>query len=102
MKTSSNPDETTASDPPVTLADLIDSGYSEHFAIQLKLSQDLAEPIFYSFDDEDRRNWGQRVLIYDRKIELGPRVLPVDGYASHWINESFRLICLPPQLPPQI
>lgn len=78
-----------------TLSSLINSGYSPYYAIQLDLDGIFAEPEFYVFDEEDRRNWGN-TMMFRGDIVLGDDQPPVAGYVSDGIDSLFRLICLEP------
>ncbi|MBB4229307.1 hypothetical protein [Rhizobium mongolense] len=80
----------------LTLSELIDSGYSQYFAVQLNLDSQIDDPDFFVFDEEDRRRWGDTVMFRDREIALGDDVSPITGYASRWISPLFRLICVEP------
>ncbi len=77
------------------LADLIDCGYSDRFAVQLEFSREIEDIQFFVFDDEDRRNWGDTLLAFD------PRIMRSEsgwggGYASCWMGGHHRLICVAP------
>ncbi|TCU15118.1 hypothetical protein [Rhizobium sullae] len=80
----------------LTLSELIDSGYSQYFAVQLNLDSEIDDPDFFVFDEEDRRLWGDTVMSMDTDITFADDRPPVRGYTSHWISPLFRLICIEP------
>ena len=78
--------------PSTTLSALIDSGYSASFGIQFYPADKFHEPEVYTFDSEDRRNWGNTEMFACR-LHLWDSCEPLPCYASAWIGSLHRLVC---------
>ncbi|MBY5371454.1 hypothetical protein [Rhizobium leguminosarum] len=76
------------------LAELIDSGYSQCFGIQLSHDYQMDDSDFYLFDELDRELWGDTLLSFDAQIMRSKAGSSVTGYASEWQDNHHRLICV--------
>ncbi|UIK01551.1 hypothetical protein LZK82_30940 (plasmid) [Rhizobium leguminosarum] len=76
------------------LSDLIYSGYSQCFGIQLSHDYQMDESDFYLFDERDRELWGDTLLSFDAQIMRSNAGSSVTGYASEWQDGHHRLICV--------
>ncbi|TAV45358.1 hypothetical protein ELI30_27280 (plasmid) [Rhizobium leguminosarum] len=76
------------------LSELIDSGYSQCFGIQLSHDYQMDDSDFFLFDELDRERWGDTLLTFDAQTLLSKDGSPVRGYASEWQGDHHRLICV--------
>ncbi|MGR9276227.1 hypothetical protein ACU8KI_16625 [Rhizobium leguminosarum] len=76
------------------LSELIDSGYSQCFGIQLSHDYQMDDSNFYIFDWLDRELWGDTLLSFDAQIMRSKAGSSVTGYASEWQDGHHRLICV--------
>ncbi|MBY5667416.1 hypothetical protein HFO33_34120 [Rhizobium leguminosarum] len=76
------------------LSELIDSGYSKCFGIQLSHDYQMDDSDFYIFDELDRELWGDTLLSFDPQIMHSKAGSSVKGYASEWEDGHHRLICV--------
>ncbi|NNH46137.1 hypothetical protein HLI03_31570 [Rhizobium laguerreae] len=76
------------------LSDLIDSGYSQCFGIQLSHDYQMDDSDFYLFDELDRELWGDTLLSFDAQVLRSKDGSSVTGYASEWQDGHHRLICV--------
>jgi hypothetical protein len=83
------------------LSALIDRGYALTFGIQLDLEGTHHEPEIYTFDEEDRRIWGETQMLASY-VRLWKNGEPVLCYASSWIDSLFRLVCIADRATPDL
>ncbi|MFS2150813.1 hypothetical protein [Rhizobium sp. Rhizsp42] len=78
----------------ILLSELVDLGYSKHFAVQLDFSSNIDDIDFSRYDERDKELWGQTPMRADAAVARNEDGAKICGYSSDWIEPHFRLICV--------
>ncbi|TAY27786.1 hypothetical protein ELH93_29115 (plasmid) [Rhizobium leguminosarum] len=78
----------------ILLCELIDRGYSKHFAVQLEIPGNIEDIDFVAFDERDRELWGRTPMRADAAVAHTENGAGIRGYSSDRITPHFRLICV--------
>lgn len=78
----------------ILLCELIDHGYSKHFAVQLEIPGNIEDIDFVAFDERDRELWGRTPMRADAAVAHTEDGAKIRGYSSDWITPQFRIICV--------
>lgn len=78
----------------ILLSELVDLGYSKHFAVQLDFSSNIDDIDFSRYDERDKELWGQTPMRADAAVAYTEGGAGIRGYSSDWITPHFRIICV--------